>query len=404
MAALRLSPNNGVELDLGAAEDSTTRRLRVRVLEKGRTIAVSKTDPLQPAKEQTMEATLLAARNGLFDAELFHEIYKEGRGLANRGVQCLSEGISLPLEEDKKILVELPDSDDAAAEVQVDEPSEAYDKLPQLLVVALRILLCHAHRLRYNHRTRTPPPLSARKEPPFTTPVLLHVLSHLQHRSFMRSYRTLLDRLKQIFASAGLDLGVEASADDHGMAALSEPSNPQRTPLVEALVSTLCKTLESRTKIKGPSGAITLNITVRTHSMGTEFAFAMDIDSTCPELEGCRGKETFASLAKMERFLCHFLGIDLLLAAGKANQLWLTDNLHLGELCTEETMQGDYYILVVAVSRDELMLTWTAKLRNGPLEERLVWRPGENEGGSEERFVDVVESVNSRTVLVGPTP
>ena len=202
MAAVRSKASGGLELDLGLSEESTTQRIRALIMRGDRTIAASPTDPTPPTQDRSMEESVLAARNGLFDAELFHEIFKEGRGLMNHGVRCPGGSMSLPLEDDKSILLQLTDSNAPGEEMQTDGGAIHYEKLAQLVVLALRMLLCYGHRQRYNRRTATPSPLTTQKEQETQTPVLLPVLLLLQQTSAWRSCLTFLDAVASTFAAA----------------------------------------------------------------------------------------------------------------------------------------------------------------------------------------------------------
>ena len=404
MAALRLSDSGGLELDLGPGATLSSQRIRARVLRKGRTIAVSPNDTLPLPPDESMESSILAARNGLFDSELYHEIYKEGRSLTNRGVKCLSEGVSLPLEDDKTILVELLEDDEPEPEIAAGDESKAYDKLPELVIVALRILLCHAHRQRYNHRAKPPPPLTARKEQRIATPILLPILSHLQHRSAFRSLRSFLGGLAAIFSAAGLELGLGYPVDDFGLSGFTSLGKAHGTPLVEALVQTLCNTLASNTEVISPSKAITFTVGVRTHSMGTEFTVAKELGATRVELEEDNREESFTSLMAAEEYLCHFLAVDLLLEIEKSNSKWLVESPHSGTLSTEQTMDGDYHALSIKLDRDRLALDWSASSGGGPREESLVWGHGDGDGKPGNGFMDAVARFNRRIASLGSKP
>ena len=57
--------------------------------------------------EPTVEDLILRARNTIYEEELFHEITREARVLANQGVRNSVSMIQLPTSKDQQITIDL---------------------------------------------------------------------------------------------------------------------------------------------------------------------------------------------------------------------------------------------------------------------------------------------------------
>ena len=346
-----------------------------------------------------MEASLFAARDGLFDAELYHETFREGRSLAGRGVKCLGEGVSVPLGDDKTILIELTDNDSLETEMVAETESKAYDKLPQLTVLALRVLLCHAHRQRYNQRTKKPLPLSQQKQTPFSSPVLRPIISHLEHRSILRSLQSSLGILAATLSSAGLQLDVRLSASAFDVSKVISLSDPGHSPVVETFVKQLCGPLESVTKIIAPSKAMTFVIALRTHDLGSEFKVSKKLGPSRIDLEESNTEAIFRSVTELETTVCHFLAIDLLLEVEQMSKgKWHVESLHSGELGTEESMDGRYQSLKVKLNSEQLSMDWSVIAEGSDDEERFQWSQSSSSANQARTFKDTVTALDARGV------
>ena len=367
------------------------------MLQNGRTIAVSPRDALPPSQDNSLEASLFAARDGLFDAELYHEVFREGRSLTGRGVKCLGEGVSIPLGDEKSLLIGLVDTDAPETEMMAENESKAYDKLPQLIVLALRILLCQTYRQRYNHRTNKPRPLSQHKQTPFSSPILRPIISHLEHRSILRDLRSSLDNLAAILSGAAPQLNVELSTSALDFSTVISRGDSGSTPLVETFVKQLCGPLESVTQATAPSKAIKFEIALRTHEVGSEFKVTKKLGPSRIDLEEDNADATFRSLAELEKYVCHFLAIDLLLEVEQSSKgKWRIESLHSGELSTEETMDGNYRSLKVKLDPERLRVHWSATAEAAVHEEHFSW--GRTSSGPSHHcsFMDTIASLDAQ--------
>lgn len=185
LAALRRHEDGTVILDRGAkATDST---LRIRMLRKGKQISSSQ----EPAS-----SGILRARNCLLDEELHHEILRESRNLVNQGVYCDGDTILVPFEKDTHISMTL-------------EPPSSQEEggdsgLPNAVLLALRLLLCHAHRQTLRRRSQPPPPIRDTPQPRPLYSILRPLLEFFQHRLAVEGALDIVSGLATIVGMEGL--------------------------------------------------------------------------------------------------------------------------------------------------------------------------------------------------------
>ncbi len=153
LAALRRDGDGHLSLDRGA-RSSGYRRLRVRILQRGTPIGES-TERLQDnEKGSPIARQILQARDSLFDEELHMEIHREARNLLNQDVRCKGTKVLVPFEKDKQVEVDLVDAEKDDPNPQIEPYVDANS-----ILIALRLLLCQAHRQNSEKRSQVPPPL-----------------------------------------------------------------------------------------------------------------------------------------------------------------------------------------------------------------------------------------------------
>lgn len=210
LAALRRGEDGTINLDLGT-HGANARTLRVRLQERGSTVASAFDIGTVQPDDASIEGAVLQARNSLFDEELFHELHREARISINRGIQCINGTIILPLDLDRVVILDLISTDEkqVATTMELDEPRDDED-LPQFIILALRILLCHAHRQNYKRRSNIPLPLTERRPPRPMCAMLRPILAHFSYHSCARNMQKFLLDLSRAFAPPTLTFNVEA--------------------------------------------------------------------------------------------------------------------------------------------------------------------------------------------------
>ena len=376
MAALRRSDLGSIRLDLG----TTVQRpqfLKATILQGG--IVVSSSRDLNGVftDESSVENSILRARNSVFDSEIYHEIYREARELTNRGVKCLTNGITLPLEDDRVILIELTESEDSQNEEMADITSNAYDKLPQIIVTTLRVLLSHAHRQSYHRRSRLPPPLTERRLPRHSNPIIRPILSLLQHRAALRDIQIFLQRLKQVLGKAGIELTVEPPVNDFELEKVIRSSSSENAShFVQDLVQSLFSPLQSSIIVKTTQQQSELKVVMRTHAQGTGYKLVA-VSNSSPALSLMNGIEefNFAVPADLEDHLQHIITLELVLdTQTKSRGKWIASSPHEGELTTSEALNSEgIEKLALSLGRDLLSVRWNAWAGDQSSEAQLTW-------------------------------
>lgn len=397
--ALRRGQGGNIDLDLGRSLD-TPKILRVRVLCRGRTSAVAPEGITHSERDHSTESLIARARNSIFDLELYHEIYREARNLTNRGVKCLSDGIFMPLEDDKSILIELVESRGFGLGEPIEGISKSYEKLPQLVLTALRILLFHVHRLRYDRRSKPPPPLTERKQGRFSVPIIRPLLCQLQHRSTLRRIQGFLESVSATFSNAALDFEIGSPPDDFGLEDLGSFKESLHTaPFVQELVSALCSPLQSSREVNIPSLRMSLKIILRTHALGAEYLIKVGDKTPRSEAEQHLEDMTFPTLPEMEDYLLHAIKLGLVSEIEtRSKGKWEATSPHTGELTTEETLQGTYQVLRLTVSQQSITLFWQAGEDSDDLDERMTWTNSEDPASTRNGLFEMIEDMTRRMV------
>ena len=309
--ALRRGLDGAIDLDLGHGA-SSTRRLRARMSRNGQIISTAH-GSAKRGDPRTTEEKIQAARNALFDEELFDEAYREARTLSNRGVRCLPDAITLPLDPQTDLLINLCPLDEFNGADEPEATDSAQDQFLSIVVVALRILLCHAHRQAYNLRSRPPPPFTDRKPHRPIYSLLRPVLGHSQHRSALSAVNSFLLSIQKACGRAGVKISVDPVQSSLDISnGLDE--NPNNLPLVERLVTTIVSSLQSTIEVRVPSQSESthsaLRFRVRTHDQGNEIH--LDLSSSCDSrLSGLPQKLSYVSIADMETDVLYLLTLAI---------------------------------------------------------------------------------------------
>ncbi len=308
-AALRRNADGSLRLDQGAVPPKPV-VVHVTVVREGLSCGTS-SPPYSPiSDEAAIDQQILQARNTLYEEELFHELGREGRLLANQGATMSSMRINIPMDGQTHLQIELVDLKNEPS-TDISGPDQ---QLAEGIAIALRILLSHTHQQNLRQRSQPPPPMTLKSRIVPEYPLIRPILTHLQHRSHLRSLNTLLERLTLIFCNAGVPFTLESSStspalDPQALLDNGKPSLTTTTPT--HLLSTLTKPLTTTTTITLPTR---LTLHIKTHVnlqppiFGTEYSFSpptITYPSTTITLP------RLSSHADLEKLLCHILTLDL---------------------------------------------------------------------------------------------
>ena len=271
LAPLRRSEDGSIDLDLSTAVKGPAQALRARVIQNNTTIACS-TGRIDSMDDDSLDSTMVRARDNIFDVELFDVLYREGRLLTSRGVRCYDNTISIPLEEDKVILIELVDQIGNVPPPLPEDVPKQYQSLPQLAIIALRLLLLHSHRQNYRRRIGKPPPISERPIQRIPPIILRPITSYLQHRKAIKELKGSLQQLRTVLRNAGLDLDIGSPEEALDLAKVLEIDKSRQVPnFVHDAMESISGALQTSLEIKVPKQGTQLSIQIRTHLIQTQY-------------------------------------------------------------------------------------------------------------------------------------
>jgi mediator of RNA polymerase II transcription subunit 17, fungi type len=254
-------------------------------MRRSNAITGTSTAPEQPKPEDSasIENLILQARNSVYEEELFYELSREARQLANQGVRTVDDTIVLSLGETTQILIDLiPVGEATRTDSEQPQPlcDTSDDDIAQGIALALRILLSYAHRVNLKRRSQIPPPIDRKR--PIPPHFILHpILAHLLHQQALRALKSLLDSLVAPAAAAGLRASYSLSTYtnctspvQHSTATATQKTwkTPVSTP-ADTVVDRFKDRLESIATIHFPGNqTLTLETyTAHLHPLGTEY-------------------------------------------------------------------------------------------------------------------------------------
>lgn len=376
LGALRRAEDGSVYLDLGM-HTKPTHTLRVRIQKRGQVIGSSTDHRIGNTANVSVESSILQARNGLFDEELYHELYREARHLTNRGVRSTNDAILIPFEEDKQIIFDLVTPDATVPEERRQNESLEgrlnYQHLPQALVLASRILLSNAHRQNHNRRTQPQPPLTERKQPRILYSILRPLLAMLQQQSALESLKNFVEQVASVMKNAGLRYSVECPKSVIDIPTMLASRKATAVPLVESIANMISMPLQAQFTIALPFTSSIIRIYVRTHVQGTEYKVSITAFPTSP-LSQTQLESIFTSVESVEEHILHLLTLELLSIVKVEDRRWEILSLHEGQLSTRPDLRGMYQVLSLSLARRILQVKCSAPNAGGEIVETVhVW-------------------------------
>jgi mediator of RNA polymerase II transcription subunit 17 len=375
----------------------------------------------QVMEDGPIEDQILQAHQTLFEEELFHEISRESRLLANQGVKMSMKSVEFDIGDNFNVQIRLVNPESEPAPINSHESAEGVAKA---IALSLRILLAHAHERNLIRRSNAPPPmtLKARAFPEYA--LLRPVMSHLQHALHLDALRSFIASLLPPLSNAGVEAQAKFSAlKSWSLQGLLEASSLHANNLLEPLTAPL----ESTMTLELPTTR-TLELTVRTFLgqpiFGTEF-------SVKPLTYGPRNliAPRLESVADVEKFICHVVMIDLavyieaLHTTGEEGEkkadlpppppppppphfLWKVADLHHGELCRQQAPHSTEK-LQIRVWRDRIGIRHVSNVKKGSgdivpyvWEANKVWKvtaSGDREEANIQRLTELVGGTLQQT-------
>jgi mediator of RNA polymerase II transcription subunit 17 len=301
-AILRRGQDGNVSLDRSVIPPRPL-AVMVTVSMGGPGIGSSAIQRMQVTEDSPIEDQILQAHKTLSAEELFHEISREGRLLANQGVEMSTTVVKLNFGPTFNVQIRLLNPETESPQANSNTSGE---DMAEAIALSLRILLAHAHQQNHHRRSNAPPPMTLKAKATPEYAILRPVMSHLQHNSHLDALRSFTASVLAPVSNAGVNASVRFSALNHwSLPDILEASSLQASDLLEPLTAPL----ESTMMLELPTKR-SLELTIRTFLgnpvFGTEFnvkplTYGTMVLSS-PRLE---------TITEIENFVCHTIMVDL---------------------------------------------------------------------------------------------
>ncbi|KIW26576.1 hypothetical protein, variant [Cladophialophora immunda] len=149
-------------------------------------------------------------RNALFEEELFYEICREARLVANQGITMRSQSVEIDVGGKYHLWLVSSTEQEGVPSVNTED-----QLIAQFVAVSLRLLLAVAHEQNLIRRSQKSPPMTLKTRPTPEYALLRPVLAHLRHRAEAGALWDECKALLRAFKSANLPntVSTEASTD-----------------------------------------------------------------------------------------------------------------------------------------------------------------------------------------------
>ncbi|RPA97843.1 hypothetical protein L873DRAFT_1689511 [Choiromyces venosus 120613-1] len=310
VGALRRGENGDVVMDDVATTGSHGKAmLRVRVFENGEVRGSS----VQSGNKRSgsVKDMIRRARNFIYEDELFFEITREARLMANLGVRTSEDAVTIDLGGGRSIAIDMAPLDDDDVVPDIHNPDSS---LAQGVAMAFRILLSYNHRLSLRKRSKPPPPLTQRKIVPPALFMVTPITTHLLHHQHQLNLQNLLKHLIKVVKSAGMSA-----------AFVTKPRRNCLKPViksVESAVEAFLGRIESEATVKLPGGwkvEINMRTTLGGPLYGTGYIIGTSHDGVSARL---MGENRFTSNKEMEMYLFWCLERSIVNEVRCTNDKW----------------------------------------------------------------------------------
>lgn len=289
-ALLRQDKDGNINLERPNTGNKTA-QVQVRVSRTGNVTGSSTLSATVMSPEIPILQQIEASRDALFEEELFYEVGREGRSVANQGVTISSDTVDIKIDSEVHLQVVTLLQTEHIAPSNSDQTDHI---LAEACALALKVLLVEAHRNNYQRRSHPPMPLSLQPKFAIEYPLLRPIMSHLQHQLILQALERFFDIVTGVMISAGLSLSIDL-----------ERSLTDRKFSLDVLLSQA----ESSFNITLPSSRI-LSVTIRSKAAppiyGTDFS-ASSVSYSFGEMNF----PVMNSMSECFEFFCNALVIDI---------------------------------------------------------------------------------------------
>ncbi len=239
LAALQRAEDGSVYLDQGVS-DATPKRVLIRIETDGVITGSLKPERAVP-DDAPLEALILRARNSIFEEELWQELNREARSLANHDVRWDGTGLSVKISPSIKALLSLEVLDDT---LPVYQGSSENGGMAEMISLSLHLLLLYNHRQNLQRRRQPPPPISHQPRSPFPANILRPMLKRIHHEGVISTLSSSIVSVHAVLKYAGIDVPAHTFTASSG-----DTSKKCKKPRAEAVLDNLIQNLEAEFKV-----------------------------------------------------------------------------------------------------------------------------------------------------------
>ncbi|KAI5778910.1 subunit 17 of mediator complex-domain-containing protein [Geopyxis carbonaria] len=282
IGALRRQDDGSVMMDDSSTSGSLRNAvLRVRIMKGDEVLGMSVPKRIEPkADGSSVRDKLERARNFIYEEELFFEMMKEARSLANAGVKTTEDAAIIEAGDGRSIILDMVPPDD---EHISSDPSNPNFTLAQGIYIAMRILLSYSHRQNLKKRSRVPIPLTNRKPPVLSLPLLRPIITQLYHHTALVSLTTTLTKIRTFFINAGLQANCNITPLQNCLAAAIAG--------VESAVEAFMSLAVTQASLSLPGGwklDMTMQTSLANPHFGTAYTISTSHDGAVAKLQGAQ--------------------------------------------------------------------------------------------------------------------
>lgn len=154
-------------------------------------------------QSRSISEQLTDMRDSLFEEELFYEICREARIVANQGVTTRAQAVELDVGNGYQVSLVFAENHDH----EVNSNSED-NTIAEFVAVSLRLLLSAAHEQNLIRRSQKPPPMTLKPRPLPEYALIRPILTHLRHKAEATAFWKSCRILVQPFLRAGIPLSI----------------------------------------------------------------------------------------------------------------------------------------------------------------------------------------------------
>ena len=368
-ALLLQAADGSVGLD-GRLLPKSRKRLAVYVVRNGIKAGAFRSESSAMEETADISQQLAEHRDALFHEELFYEICREARLVANQGVTTREHTVEIDVKDYQLLLVSSDEHEPTPSTTEKD------DCIAGFVSIALRLMLNAAHEKNLKRRSQAMPPMINKARPLPEYALIRPILNHLRHRAeanaFWNGCQVLLRPLEK--ASLPIKLSMESTVDTVFKSVEIEPPDT-----ILSRLTVPAKTAFKLSLIDGRTLSVGLATFLGTPLLGSRYETSA-IDFGFSELPFTRHETREAIMA----FVGHIILLDLVAHTERLTRSggepvgdkskreeWSVSQPHGGEL-TKYVSQEAVHKMQLSVKSGSLHVKLSSVKRR-PGHDKVVW-------------------------------